>query len=270
MRRFLAFHTWRVGRDALVRCTRQPALIRPLLILAVCWTTPHVTWSREQCVRMRSERHVRALPPRRTVCGAAVVNDDRSSNADQYTGAGSMVVVIEKGLLLLLLVYQVAEWLKLPQEIQLMPYVSSCTLCLKKRPTFTIAVIFTYTVRLRQFLAQMLPRKQAIKMYFTFPPHLASASALPGKTGNPEIASFHLNVACFYTTKHETQLKISPGQSWTTLHCQNNNNRLDAPDRTWEGSIASCCLLRICSVLAKSVAVSVAVQKVSWSSSSLE
>ena len=34
-------------------------------------------------------------------------------------------------------------------------------------------------------------------MYFIFPPHLTSASALPGETGNPEIASFHLNAACF-------------------------------------------------------------------------
>jgi len=59
----------------------------------------------------------------------------------------------------------------------------------------------------------MLPRKQAIKMYFIFPPHLISASALLEETGNPEIASFHLNVACFFTKKHETQLKISPGQS---------------------------------------------------------
>jgi len=36
---------------------------------------------------------------------------------------------------------------------------SNYTLCLKKRPTFTTCIIFTYTVRLRQFLAQMLPRK---------------------------------------------------------------------------------------------------------------
>jgi len=49
-------------------------------------------------------------------------------------------------------------------------------------------------------------------MYFIFPPHLASASALPGETGNPEIASFHLNVAYFFT-KNTKPLKISPGQS---------------------------------------------------------
>jgi len=48
-------------------------------------------------------------------------------------------------------------------------------------------------------------------MYYIFPPHLTSASALPGETGNPEIASFHLNAACFFTKKHETQLKVSPG-----------------------------------------------------------
>jgi len=65
---------------------------------------------------------------------------------------------------------------------------------------------------------------------FIFPPHLTSASALPGGTGNPEIASFHLNAACFFTQKHETRLKMSAGQSWITLHCQ--NDCLGAPERT--------------------------------------
>jgi len=73
-------------------------------------------------------------------------------------------------------------------------------------------------------------------MYFVFPPHLTIASALPGETGNPEMASFHLNAACFFNKKH-------------------------APHKTYEGSIASCCLLHSCSVLTKSVTVSVAVQK---------
>jgi len=49
-------------------------------------------------------------------------------------------------------------------------------------------------------------------MYFIFAPHLISDSVLHGETGNPEIASFHSNAACFFTKKHETQLKISPGQ----------------------------------------------------------
>jgi len=33
-------------------------------------------------------------------------------------------------------------------------------------------------------------------MYFISPPHLICASALTGETGNPKIASFHLNAAC--------------------------------------------------------------------------
>jgi len=45
-------------------------------------------------------------------------------------------------------------------------------------------------------------------MCFIFPPHLTSASTLPGETENPEIASFHLNAACFFTKKHETQFQL--------------------------------------------------------------
>jgi len=81
------------------------------------------------------------------------------------------------------------------------------TLCLKKMSHLRLAVVFTYMGRLRQFLTQVLPKKQAIKKYFIFPLHLISASALPGETGNPEIVSFHLNAACFFAKKHETQLK---------------------------------------------------------------
>jgi len=61
-----------------------------------------------------------------------------------------------------------------------------------------------------------------------FQPHLTSASALPGETGNLEIASFHLTVACFLPT-HTKHIKISPGHSWITLYWQ--NDRLCAPDR---------------------------------------
>jgi len=39
-------------------------------------------------------------------------------------------------------------------------------------------------------------------MYFTFPPLLTCASALPGETGNAKIASFHLNAACFLPKTH--------------------------------------------------------------------
>jgi len=37
--------------------------------------------------------------------------------------------------------------------------------------------------------AEMLLRNQAMKRCFIFPPHLTNASALPGKTGNPENVS---------------------------------------------------------------------------------
>jgi len=85
----------------------------------------------------------------------------------------------------------------------------------KNVPPLQLAVIFTYRVRLRQFLAQMLPRKPAIKMCFIFPPHLTSASALPGETGNPEIASFHLTVACFFYQKTRNTVK---NITWSELN----------------------------------------------------
>jgi len=50
----------------------------------------------------------------------------------------------------------------------------------------------------------MLLQKQAIKTYFIFTLHLTSASALPRETGNPEIAYFHLNAACFLPETHKT------------------------------------------------------------------
>jgi len=41
-------------------------------------------------------------------------------------------------------------------------------------------------------------------MYFIFLPHLTSASALPGETENPKIASFPLNAVYFLPKTHET------------------------------------------------------------------
>jgi len=45
-------------------------------------------------------------------------------------------------------------------------------------------------------LAEILVRKQAIKRFYIFPPHLINASALPCKTENTENVSFHVNVSC--------------------------------------------------------------------------
>ena len=40
----------------------------------------------------------------------------------------------------------------------------------------------------------MLPREYAIKWQFLSAPHLINASALPGETQIPKIATFHLNI----------------------------------------------------------------------------
>jgi len=84
----------------------------------------------------------------------------------------------------------------------------------RKRPTFTTCCyVYIHSSIATIFGTNVAEKALSIKMILIFPPHLTSASALPWETGNPEIASFHLNVASFFTKKHETQVKISPGQS---------------------------------------------------------
>ena len=63
--------------------------------------------------------------------------------------------------------------------------------------------------------------------YFIFPRHLTSASALHEETGNPEIASFHLNAASFFTTKHETVKNIT----WSELNYPSPSKRSTACTR---------------------------------------
>jgi len=46
------------------------------------------------------------------------------------------------------------------------------------------------------YLTEILLRKQAIKRCYIFPHHLINASALPCKTEDMEIVSFHINVSC--------------------------------------------------------------------------
>jgi len=41
-----------------------------------------------------------------------------------------------------------------------------------------------------------------------FPPHLSRGSALPCKTGNPEIASFHVNTVCCFANEHTEHIQI--------------------------------------------------------------
>jgi len=96
-------------------------------------------------------------------------------------------------------------------------------------------------------------------MYFIFLPHLTSASALPGETGNPEIASFHLNAARF----HQKTRNTVKNNTWSELNHPSLSKQSTGCTRQDLGSehtsTASCCLLLTCSVLAKSVTVSVAV-----------
>jgi len=96
------------------------------------------------------------------------------------------------------------------------------------------------------------------KRYFIFPPHRTSASALPGKTGNPEIVFFHLNAAWFFTknTKHIKNI------TWAQLNHPSLSKRSTVCTRQdQEGSIASCCLLPSSVMFTNSITVSVAVSK---------
>jgi len=71
-------------------------------------------------------------------------------------------------------------------------------------------------------------------MYFIFQPHLTCAPALPGETRNPKIASFHLKAACFLPKTHNT-LKyhlVTAEPPFT-----NQNDRLDAQDRTYDPAV---------------------------------
>jgi len=94
-------------------------------------------------------------------------------------------------------------------------------------------------------------------MYFIFPPHLTSASALPGETENPEIASFHLNAACFFTKKTRNTVTNITGSELNHPSLSKWSTGCTRQDLGREHSI----LLSVttCSVLAKSVTVSVAV-----------
>jgi len=92
-------------------------------------------------------------------------------------------------------------------------------------------------------------------MYFIFPPHLTYASALPpGETENPKIAPFRLNPACFFTKNTRNTLKH---------HLVTAKPPFTAKTIDWIGctrrDLGYCCLLPTCSMLTKSVTVSVAV-----------
>jgi len=106
-------------------------------------------------------------------------------------------------------------------------------------------------------------------MYFVFPPHLTSASAVPAETGNPEIASFHLNAACIFTKKTRNTVK---NMTWSELNHRSlskRSSRSTRQDLGREHSILLCvthmlCVSQVCH------AVSRCVKDGSCSSSSLK
>jgi len=120
----------------------------------------------------------------------------------------------------------------------------------------------------------MLTRTLAIKIYFIFPPHLTSASALPGETRRPEIACFHLNTACFLQNNTKHSLKYHMGRAEPLFTVKTIDWVYHTEPRNFR-SIASCCLLPSCSMLAKFITVSVAVWKMgvvlrqAWSKKSM-
>jgi len=89
------------------------------------------------------------------------------------------------------------------------------TVSQKNVPPLQLAVIFTYTVRLRQFLAQMLPRYQAIKMYFIFPPYLTSASCTTWGNRKPTNCVFSLKCYMLFHQKTRNTVK---NITWSQLN----------------------------------------------------
>jgi len=100
----------------------------------------------------------------------------------------------------------------------------------ENRPTFTTC----YNFYIRSSIATIFGTSIAEKvgnqniLYFPSSPNWCFCTTWGNR--KPGNCVFSLKCCMLFHQKHETRLKISPGQSWTTLHCQ--NDRLGAPDRT--------------------------------------
>ena len=138
----------------------------------------------------------------------------------------------------------------------------------RKRPTFTTCYNFYIHSSIATIFGINVAEKVGNKNLLHFPTISNQCFCTTWGNRKPGNCVFSLKCCMLFHQKHETQLKISPGQSLTTIHCQ--NDRVGAPDRTQEGSITSCCVLPTCSVLAMCHAVSRCVKDGSCSSSSLE
>ena len=78
-----------------------------------------------------------------------------------------------------------------------------------------LGIIFTYTVRLQQFLEKNVPEKVGNQNILYFPPHLTNASALPRETGNPEIVFSLKCCVLFYPKKTQN---IVYNITWSELN----------------------------------------------------
>ena len=86
----------------------------------------------------------------------------------------------------------------------------------------------------------MFHGKQEIGRWCVFPPHLISASALPCKTRNTEITSFHFN-AVFYFARLQpfTADFFSLGDSqhiFMLMYDSKSYNQWGSPLRCWGGT----------------------------------
>jgi len=70
--------------------------------------------------------------------------------------------------------------------------VQETTLCLKDVPPLACYNLYIHGLIATTFGINVPQKVGDPNVLLFFPPHLTSASALPGETGNPEIASFHL------------------------------------------------------------------------------
>ena len=106
------------------------------------------------------------------------------------------------------------------------------------------------------FITDIAEKVDNQMLYFIFPPYLTSASALHGEQETRKLRLFTKMPHAFSPKTRNTVKNII----WSELnHASLSERSTGCTRQDLEGSIASCCVLPTCSVLAKSVTMSVAV-----------
>jgi len=100
------------------------------------------------------------------------------------------------------------------RALQLASYIKMCrcgriTICRLRCTVHCVSKYHYFVVLYESILDNFWHRCSCVSKQSEdlFPPHLTSASVLPGKIENPEIVSFHLNAACCFTEKTQNALK---------------------------------------------------------------